>query len=791
VQFVELAAASVLAASVICIPHLVTLYFLRKLKRSPFRRLSGRDIALVAITIGELMIIVPTSTLGFIPSFQVGYFYIGITCAAVASSVVAAYYFKTEKRIRPLVTVSTGRNVFGIFGNGNKEQLDPDQSGNLLQLLRDTAKEPEFIFAVCLLFFYSYLVLIIPVELSYDSANYYLPYAIGLLENGFIPSDPFSSYSTLGGQPALPPGISAIYAYSMTIVPVTDSFKLLPILFTIHLCLATSLLSKEIYPKLRGSWVFIIALISPPLFFFLTTTPYNPDLLFTAFFITSLLYVLKSKTSPNVLWSVLAGASVSGMILTKDAGVLFALPVISLILLGHKKIRKFWVAPFALQLLVPFSFLTNAELSQFYVEHSIAIIVIQVICLGVLLYISRSFRAEYSIKLLPFVSLLIPAAIFLIINATIWGSPIIRTYAGSFTNAGSGIDYPWASSIALRELGANAFPIKPQSIVNLFLSIGYVFFAPILGGIFLILKVAGIWRSLVHKDHLLLPVVLFVLLTVNWVSVYGGIDYTDHSAIRRALDVAATGSIISAIGILTFFSGRRLISRMQFLLLVTVVLAIYLFDYFEYNQNLFSLNSRIIFGEPFAQYSVASVAIFLAMYSLSRLCRGFKHTITPYLFKLAIAGVFILAVSPYFVNTAQVLATNNGSYEEINRQRLSTLSFGPKMLATQDYLINRQVDGRILVYAVDWLSYRTGLDVLELRTIIDLAIMKDYLVGDDAQEVVNNLKAIDVEYIVVPVSGDGGERFKKLYGETKILEVLTEYTVVEARYGNLAIHRLK
>ncbi|AIC16433.1 glycosyltransferase family protein [Nitrososphaera viennensis] len=760
VQYLELSIISILAGLAIFIPYAVTLLGLKN-SRQQFRELSKKDILLFSIVIGEMAIIVPTTTIGFANFVHIGDIFYVITIA----SIIVASAILIKSRIL---------------------------SVNIFQQLKHYLKQPEYLFIIALLLFYSYLVLIIPVELSYDTANYYLPYSLGLLKNGFIPSDPILSYTTLGGQPALTPGVSAIYAYSLKIIPFTDSFKLLPILFAIHLCISISLLAKEIYPRIRRSWVIIITLISPPMFFYLTTAPYNADLLFSAFFITAILGVIKSKKSSSILWTILAGASACGMVLTKDAGLLFLLPIFSLVLLGHRQIGKFWIAPFALQLLVPISFLLNSTLSDFFVEHSTSLIVIQVVSLAILYYFSRSYRAEYNTRIIPFALMFVPAVIFVIMMTGIWGSPIIRTYAGFFITPGSAVDYPWASNIALKGLGEAAFPIKPQNFQNMFFNIGYIFVAPALGGLLFVPRIATILRNFRRQSgQVLLPIVL-IIVVVNWICVFAGINYNDQSTFRHTLDVIAIMSVLTVIGISSIINEGDSHNRLKFLIIAAIIFATYVLTYFEYNSTLFSLKSRIISQEPFLQYIVYSIAIFASIFSVQKINFNFLTKIAPYLLKGAIAVILLGAVIPYIAGTMQVIATNNGSYEETNRQNLSSLSFGPATLAVHDYFKGRNMEGRILAYGIDWFSYRTGLEVLKMETIIDLAVLKNTLTGNDTASVVTKLKDMDIQYIVTPVSGGAYERFRSLYNETRIFEVLTpEYTTQQAKYGNLAIYQIR
>jgi hypothetical protein len=759
VLYAELIAASILFVSLTFVPHFVTLSGLRASRKYPFHLLSTREILLISIVIGELIIIIPTSTIGFISSIQISAVYFTILALSLTSAIVVS--------------------AFSIRANGFPLQ-------SLYKQSRDLSRHPEFLFAAALIAFYFYIISIVPVDLSYDAANYFLPYSQGLLKNGFIPLHPFASYSVLGGQPSLPPGVSSIYAYAINLNLGIDSFRLIPAIFLIQLCLGASLIGKEVFPKLRSIWIFIICLVSPSIFFYLTTTPYNSDLLFSSFFISAILYIIKSKRAPNILWSLMAGGCACGMVLTKDVGLTFLLPLLSLILLGQRRIGQFWIVPFALQLLIPISFLLNETLFTFYLQHSIAVIIVQALSLALLVFASRSFSLKHNLRGMPLALTFAPAIIFLVINTTIWGSPVVRTYVGFFSSSQTEIDYPWASDIAVRKLGVQAFPVEPQQFAGIFLNIGYIFVAPVLGGLFLIPKIFGIMKIYASQEKPWLYVILLTIVTTNWISIFGGFNYDDFSSFRHTLDVSAILSILVGIGMLSFVDVRTLSGRLKFLIVMAVILAIHVLVYFQFNPALLSLNSRIISDEPFYQFIVYSCAIFIWLKFSSHVRLGIKPL------KIAAAVLFFILVTPYFVSSAQVIGLANGSYESVTKDSLSVSPVGSKMLAVQDYFNEKHVEGRIMAYGIDWLAYRTGHQVLEMRTIIDLAIMKEYLLANDTAIVVNKLKGLNVQYIVVPISGESFERFKSLYGETKIFDLLTDkYTFHEAQIENIAIFRLK
>ncbi|MGH9857751.1 MAG: glycosyltransferase family 39 protein, partial [Acidobacteriota bacterium] len=354
-----------------------------------------------------------------------------------------------------------------------------------------------------------------------------------------------------GGVPNQPPGLPIMYSYAMFVHDQADSFKLLPLLFLFYLLLSTSLLAREIFPNIRMAMVAAVLLVFPPTFIYIVTTPYNSDLPFYSFFVASVFFLMKSKNDGNMLWSILAGCNVSAMILTRDIGLVFFLPILAFLLLGRKRTGKIWMMPLFVLLMVPFSFVLTPQLSEIYTEHSLSLILLAIAILVVLWFLSRDLPIfDYNTSIWTFSVMLIPAALFIFLSVSIWGTPVMRTQIG-FLTPQSSVDYSWAAEIATRELGNKAFPIVPLSWQQMALNIVYLYASPALGGLFFVPKIIGTFQGVKQRGTARLPLMLFLVFVVNWLVIFGGFSYDDYSTFRHLFDVVASLSILTVIGIST------------------------------------------------------------------------------------------------------------------------------------------------------------------------------------------------------------------------------------------------
>jgi len=757
--FFELAIVSSFVNFVISTPFIIGLLILYKLNYRPFNELSIAECILIGIVMGELTIVLPTVLIEILNLFHTSVFFhiIFILKQGFLIGTIILYFKK---------------------GKINMSYLNIKFSLTTLF---------EYVFLIILLAFYYYLILIIPVDLSFDAVNYYLPYAMGLIKNGIYSLDPFSAYTILGGAPNMPPFVSILYGYALDIIPYNDSFKLTPFLFVLHIVLAGSLLAKEIFPKIQVLWVSIIILIMPTTFIYMTTTPYNTDLTFYAFFISAILFIIKSKKSQNYLWSILAGGSISALILTRDFGLLFLIPILFLIIIGNQKIKKLSIIPLVSYLFIPIALLTSKNLLLLYKVHALLLFMLQIIFLSLIYLSSRYISYEYNTNKKLLLIMLIPAIIFTSQNIFTWGSPILRTQIGTL-NLKTTINYSWAANIALYELGKDALPIKAQSGTELLMNIVYIFIAPVLGSLFLLPKIVGIIKCVRHKNEDKMPIILLLLITLSWISIFGGINYSDISTYRHLFDITIILSILSATGIFIIFDKFN-IKKNLFPFLMVLIFSIQILTYFNYNPSTFTLTSRIIVDGPFLiNFCIYSFLIFLLPAILLKFIYSFKLRIFTQITSYFITMIVIMSI---LIPTLSIIILNNGSYDKTYKYNLMNLGGYTTTLQIHEYFNSRGTEGKILAYGIDSLRYRTGLSVLDMTTILDLAIVKCYLDGNDPLSTVQKLKDNEIEYIVVPISGEISGRFRKLYRHTNILEILNEpYTTEIERYGYIVIFRI-
>ena len=158
---------------------------------------------------------------------------------------------------------------------------------------------------------------------------------------------------------------------------------------------------------------------------------------------------------------------------------------------------------------------------------------------------------------------------------------------------------------------------------------------------------------------------------------------------------------------------------------------------------------------------------------------------------VVIVSITLIAIAPFISSTYSVIVSNGGSYEKTTLYNLSTLPWYAKELTIRDFFNSLDSNGYVLSYAVDSLDYRTKWNVLQMGSILDLAVLKPYVTGNDTESVVKSLKDLNVKYIVVPVEGNSATRFFKLYGHTKILDVLTSsHVTLINKVANIAIYKI-
>jgi dolichyl-phosphate-mannose-protein mannosyltransferase len=769
-QYYVLAMYSSLLTMSITVPYIASFLMLRKLNVRIFYNISIKEAILVGILTGQFIILIASVPITIFHPFDINQLHYAILIISLAFPIF----------------------IFCI----NYRRLEIDYLF-LIKFVAIQFKNPLYDTILVFLLLYAYLVFIAPVDLSFDAANYYLPYSRGLLKEGFIPSDPFLAYKVLGAAPNQPQGLPVIYSFALNFVPYTDSFKLFPSLFFIQLMLAGSFLAKELYSRIPSAWVALIIIVTPPTFIYLTTTPYNADLLFYSFFVSALFFIIKAKKQSNVLWSILAGASITGMILTRDFGIFFLIPILSLILLGSKRSGKFWIAPLCLQLLIPALLLTSSQLSQIYRQHAVFLIILQIALVFSTYLLSRRISFKHNVRWVPLLLGIVPAIIFSIWVTHTWGSPISRTQVSFFLGSTS-VDYRWATNIALHELKDFAFAIPPRSGVDMLLNIPYLFIAPAIGGLFFVPKIVGLVQNIRLKNVPKTPLVILLIIIINWLTIIGGFIYTDSSTFRHMFDVIVVLSMLSAMGAVFIFQNRYHSSsqtHLIFLISISVIFAIELLSYFDYVGSAFTLNSRTITTEPIFRFVITSIAMFSIIYYIPELLvkKNIYKIIRPYTFLILIAGIITYTMISIFGQTLSVIAANGGSYEKTYESILANIGSFNKQIHIQNYFNSKNVDGTILVYGADSLAYRAPKwTIFETRGIIDLALLKPVLTGVTTKEIIQNLKDNNIKYIVVPLYGDAGIRFTKLYKHTGLLNVLSMSNAVRLRtYGNMGIFQLR
>lgn len=760
-QYSELVLLSVAAICTMVIPHIVTILLLRKLKFRSLTSLSLLECLLIAISISELEIILPSFLFGIASVINLRTIFYCMAAGNVSLSLYVILRAVTRQQLR--------MNYFSSF-------------------LRVQSKKPAFIVLGLLLVFYGYLLLIVPVDLSFDAINYYLPYAKGLLDLGKIPSSPLQSYFSFGGQPAIPPGPPLVYAFSLNFGPTVDAFKLIPLVFLAHLVIVSSLIGKIVLPTIKLLWIAIILLVMPPIFIYMVTTPYNGDLLFYAIYLSAIYCILKCKIDRNIIWSLLAGACLSGTILVRDIGIAYSLPLISMLLLGNGKYMRFWVVPLILLIGVPLSYILNAKLFSVYYLHSAALITIQVAIILGLLLMSRRLVFNFSVRVKPFILTALPGAIFVLWSFGVWGSPIIRTQVGLLSSLTT-IDYQWATTLAFNQLGVGALPIFPQSFEGMYMNLAQLFIAPILGSLFLVPKLIALRTMISRKSHLY--TILFLITIFVWLTIFGGLYYQDWSTFRHLLDVSVPLAMLIALGYVYLFSN---LSSGEIEVIITIsvsiIFMINILTYFNYNSTLFSLPSRVFTEEPLVKFIVVSVMLHIILYIIGH-SQKFKNKKIQKGAVISGFLILLIAILPIIGSTLTTINSLGYSYEKTYRYSLSTIIWYPKILNVIDYFSSQPPSGNILAYGIDSLDYRSGWNVLELRAIINMAILKNLLDEKDPLKVYQQLKAYNVKYIVVPIYGDSGKRFMALYGATEFIKFLkTSFVQPLIRHQNILIYKL-
>lgn len=663
---------------------------------------------------------------------------------------------------------------------------------------------------------YIYYILIRAVT-DWDAIKTYLIYSKAIVLADSIPLVAFD-FARL----TKPVGISFLYAWSYSLSESTsaETFRLIPIAFTLITVLLVYLVAREVSSDSIAKCAAIIFIILPLHDSILYYCLYYPDIAFYSLILSAFYFLYKYSKTFDLRFCIFSGLAIGLSSILKAQIILYFIPIIIVFisLIRYKALRI--ITSFSVPFIFLFILFLIDSSNTFSLKYTDSLVLVVFAIMSSFMTFLVEKRHKIKDNLLRFsiplkglfvcicassVALLWYLRIYFEMGTLIWLSSINE------------LDLQWSISILSDSLSQTILSQSPIYLFFIFISI---FVHPILGSVWLIPKIIGIVKS----NNKIMMVHIWVIGFIISFLLYSFSRIITHSSFnlnpRDLVPLAPFFSIYAAIGL--FALAVRLNKALRYLIVLSITL---LFGCISLAQSLlllyfppdylkeilirtanFSLTSLKLFahGSPdvalnwvlFGIIIGSPLLILLLMkkcyaYLLKR--KKIHRVVIHFHFKqirfqkqavacLIVPILFLgLLIVPYVSLTHQYGNGDILSFEENQDLILSGSTYSNIL----DYLRNNTDNGDVIFTigtASTRLQYKLDtVKFVDLTLADNLATFRGLIESNSTQDILSTLQSLNVRYFMYSTSKSDGLALEDwLLSNSLLLDV-----VLDSRYFTL------